>query len=73
MGSFLLVKAFDFYNCGMFDSHTFLYAEEPILAERMAAIGKRVYYYPDSEVIHEHGVTTSKFAKDKRSEWQFES
>lgn len=73
MGSFFLVRASDFYKCGMFDPHTFLYAEEPILSERMAAIGKRVYYYPSSEVIHEHGATTGKFAKDKRSDWQLES
>ncbi|MBO4529531.1 MAG: glycosyltransferase family 2 protein [Paludibacteraceae bacterium] len=73
MGSFFLVKTEDFYKCGMFDPHTFLYAEEPILAERMAAIGKLVYYYPNCEVIHEHGVTTSKFAKSKRVDWQLES
>lgn len=73
MGSFFIVRASDFYKCGMFDSHTFLYAEEPILSERMAAIGKSVYYYPSSEVIHEHGVTTNKFAKGKMSDWQFES
>lgn len=73
MGSFFLVRASDFYKCGMFDPHTFLYAEEPILSERMASVGKKVYYYPDSVVIHEHGVTTGKYAKDKRSDWQFES
>lgn len=73
MGSFFIVRAEDFYKCGMFDSHTFLYAEEPILSERMASIGKKVYYYPNSEVIHEHGVTTSKFAESKRSNWQFDS
>ena len=30
----------------MFDSSTFLYAEEKILAERMKAIGKGIYYDP---------------------------
>lgn len=73
MGSFFIVRADDFYKCGMFDPHTFLYAEEPILAERMAVIYKKVYYYPRVEVVHEHGVTTSKFAKSKRADWQLKS
>ena len=73
MGSFFMVRAADFYQCGMFDPHTFLYAEEPILSERMNAIGKKVYYYPEVEVVHEHGATTSKYAKDTMHDWQFES
>lgn len=73
MGSFFMVRAVDFYQCGMFDPHTFLYAEEPILSERMNAIGRNVYYYPEVEVVHEHGATTSKFARSKTADWQFES
>ena len=73
MGSFFIVRADFFYKCGMFDPNTFLYAEESILSERMASIGKKVYYYPDSVVIHEHGATTGKYAKCKRNDWQFES
>lgn len=73
MGSFLLVRAEDFYACGMFDPHTFLYAEEPILSERMAAVGKGVYYLPSVTVIHAHGATTATLPNGKRRDWQFES
>ena len=73
MGSFFIVCASDFFHCGMFDPNTFLYAEEPILSERMNAVSKKVYYYPQVEVLHEHGATTRKFAKSKTNDWQFES
>lgn len=73
MGSFFMVKTSDFIKCGMFDPHTFLYAEEPILAERMKAIGKGVYYTTDATVVHAHGTTTKKFSKGKSRDWQFES
>lgn len=63
MGAFFIVKANDFYECGMMDSNTFLYAEETILAERMKSIGKKVYYYPQVTVLHEHGATTQKHLK----------
>ena len=39
-GSFLLVDAAAFFQAGMFDENTFLYAEENILSERLAKIGK---------------------------------
>lgn len=61
MGSFFLVPSQSFYECGMFDSHTFLYYEESILSERMLRIGKRAYFYPSVSVVHEHGATTKKY------------
>lgn len=74
MGSIFLVKARDFFECGGMDPHTFLYCEEQILSERLKAIGKKVYYYPAVEVLHEHGTTTNKyFDKRKRREMAFES
>ena len=73
MGSFLMVRAEDFFNCGMFDPNTFLYAEEPILSERMAAVGKGIYYYPEVSVLHIHGGTISKTAARKSRDWQFKS
>ena len=57
----------------MFDSSTFLYAEEKILAERMKAIGKGIYYDPSVSVIHAHGSTTKKYAKNKILKWQKDS
>lgn len=59
-GSFFLMKAQDFFDCGEMDPATFLYCEEPILSERLKKIGRKVYYYPAVSVIHEHGVTTTK-------------
>lgn len=73
MGSFFLVRASDFYDCGMFDPSTFLYAEEMILSERMRNIGKKVFYYPGTNVIHAHGLTTKKFGGNKINDWMFES
>ena len=66
MGSFFIVKTKDFLKCNMMDPHTFLYAEEMILSERMKSIGKKVYYEPSVEVIHEHGATTHKHIKWKK-------
>lgn len=74
MGSFFLVRAKDFYACGMMDPNTFLYAEETILTERMKRIGKKVYYYPVVSVLHEHGVTTKQhLQKRKQNEIGFKS
>ena len=58
MGSFFMVKTCDFCDCGMMDSHTFLYAEEIILTERMKKINKMPYYLPSVSVVHAHGQTT---------------
>ncbi len=60
MGCFLLVKKEVFFLAGMFDSHTFLYAEEKIFSERLKRIGKYSYYYPETSVVHNESVTTSK-------------
>lgn len=74
MGSFFIVKSVDFVKCGMFDEHTFLYAEEPILTERMKRIGLRPYYYPQVSVLHDHGATTKKhFKGNKLGDIQFNS
>lgn len=73
MGSFFIVRAIDFYNCGMFDPKTFLYAEELILSERMASIGRKVYYDPNVTVIHAHGATTKKYSKSNVNDWLFKS
>lgn len=61
MGSFFIVRAQDFYSCGMMDSNTFLFNEEVILSERMQRIGKLVYYDPEVSILHEHGKTIQKY------------
>ncbi|MBF0252407.1 MAG: glycosyltransferase family 2 protein [Candidatus Omnitrophica bacterium] len=66
MGAFFLMRASDFEKCGMMDPHTFLFAEETILSERLKNIGKNVYYYPKVQVLHEHGKTISNHLTDRR-------
>lgn len=60
MGSFIIVKYKEFIYCGKFDSNTFLFGEEVILAERMKAIGMKSYYLPSVTILHEHGITVGK-------------
>lgn len=74
MGSFFMVRSCDFIECGMMDEGTFLFAEEPILTERMAAIGLKPYYLPSVSVLHEHGKTISNtFSFIKQDDIQFDS
>lgn len=68
MGAFFMVRAEDFASCGMMDEHTFLYAEEPILTERMAKIGKKPYYYPQVSICHEHGQTIGKSFNTRKAD-----
>ncbi|MCB2208720.1 MAG: hypothetical protein KQH67_10550 [Bacteroidetes bacterium] len=51
-GCFMLVKAKEFINAGMFDPFTFLYCEEKILAERFLINGLHFYYEPATFVHH---------------------
>lgn len=67
-GSFLLMSAEVFKQIGMFDPHTFLYAEEPILAEKLRLIGKHMYYESSVEVLHYEGGTIVKKHGSKKSE-----
>ena len=62
-GSFMLVKAVDFDMVDGFDSETFLYYEEPILAERFKMIGKGFFYEPSVEIVHYEGGSSKKISK----------
>ena len=74
MGSFLMVRTEDFFRAGCFDEHTFLYAEEPILSERLSAIGKRCWFCPSVTVVHEQGaVIGHSFRKKEADRMQFSS
>jgi len=66
MGSFFIVKKSDFLRCGMMDANTFLFGEEIILSERLNKIGKKVYYFPEVAILHEHGLTISKHLDAKK-------
>ena len=59
-GSFLMMRTIDFLNVEMFDSNTFLYAEESIMAERLKKTGKRMYFDSSVKVLHYEGGTIIK-------------
>ena len=74
MGSFLMVRAEAFFEAGCFDEQTFLYAEEPILSERLSRIGKRCWFCPSVTVLHDHGAVIKSSFKSKETDWmQFRS
>ena len=68
MGSFLMVRASDFFQAGCFDEGTFLYAEEPILSERLSAVGKQCYFCPAVTVVHAHGTVIGASYRRKEME-----
>ena len=65
-GCCLMVDAASFFEVGLFDDHTFLYAEESILSERLSGIGKGMYFYPAAKVVHWHGTTVRKHIKARK-------
>ena len=74
MGSFFLCPREAWEQAGGMDPHTFLYAEEPILSERMLRVGRKTYFLPSVTVIHEHGSTIGKHLDRKKSAWlQYQS
>lgn len=58
-GSFMAVDAMKFWECGGFDPHTFLYAEELILAKKMEEHQYCMYYLNKMTLVHEHGQTVN--------------
>lgn len=56
-GSFFIMRTSDFIKVGMFDPNTFLYSEEPILAEKLRRIKKEMYFYPNVSILHYEGGT----------------
>ena len=67
MGSFFIVRAPEFIECGMMDPNTFLYGEEVILSERLLAINKYSFFYPVVSVVHEHSQTITQYYDNKKS------
>lgn len=56
------------------DEHTFLYMEEPILAERLIAKGYKEACCLSTHAIHNHSATVKSEAAQKRVDrWQRES
>ena len=69
MGSFFMCPRKVWEAAGGMDPHTFLYAEESILSERMKAIGKKVCFLPTVRVIHEHGATIRSHIDRTKAAW----
>lgn len=59
-GSFMFVRANDFYEIGGFDTNIFLYYEETDICIRLAKKSKFAYLVPEAEFVHFHGVSTEK-------------
>ena len=69
MGSFFLCPREAWILAGGMDTGTFLYAEEPILSERMLRVGRKTYFLPSVTVVHEHGGTIKKHLEHKQAAW----
>jgi hypothetical protein len=54
-GSFLIMRKGLYDDCGGFDEHFFLYAEEVDLCLRVKAAGFSVYYFPAVSITHHGG------------------
>lgn len=65
-GSCMLLKNEALKEVNYLDEFTFLYYEEPILAERLAKINSECWLCGDSCVIHNHAVTISKAINKKK-------
>lgn len=59
-GSFMMLRAIDFWNVGGFDTNIFLYHEETDLCKRINTLNKYSYLIPEAEFIHYHGASTPK-------------
>ena len=73
-GAFFLADTQSFVQAGMFDEGTFLYAEENVLSDRLASIGKGCWFCPSVRVLHAHGQTIQKnYDSRKQDLMQLES
>lgn len=74
MGSFFVIPAKIFNDIGGFDEHTFLFAEELILAKRLQQKDYLVHYVPSVHLLHNHSATINKaFNYNQRLKQRFRS
>lgn len=65
-GSFILLDLHKVSEVGFFDERTFLYMEEPILAEKLRRRNLVMRYCDEVTVIHECGSSTKKLGKNEK-------
>ena len=62
-GALLLIRRKAFEELGGFDEKIFMYTEDMELCYRAHMAGKRIYFYPDVQIVHkEHGSANRTFA-----------
>jgi GT2 family glycosyltransferase len=57
IGAFLFIEKSSFLNLGGFDTRFYLYTEEMDFSYRFNKSGGKVYYFPNSSIIHIGGAT----------------
>lgn len=73
-GCCMVVDLSILHQVNFMDEHTFLYMEEPILAERLKTIGVKEGCALNTIVVHNHSTTVASVAKRKQIyKWQIES
>ena len=65
-GSFMILRNSAVDEADYMDESTFLYYEEPILAERLAKNGYKVAHLGDTHVIHAHAATIKTEVQKKK-------
>lgn len=64
-GCCMMIRNDDLQKLGLLDEDTFLYYEEPILAESLMKLNKKIVHYGSVKVIHNHASTISTNVEKK--------
>lgn len=64
-GSFMMMKREVYEKVGGFDEQFFMYGEDLDLCYRVQKNGYKVYYYPETQIIHYKGESTKRSSLDE--------
>ncbi len=64
-GSFMMLKREVYEKVGGFDEQFFMYGEDLDICYRIQKDGYKVYYYPDTQIIHYKGESTKRSGLDE--------
>lgn len=59
-GAFIFGRRKDFIDLGGFDERFFFYAEEMDLCKRLRDSGGKIYYFPETSIVHLKGTSTKR-------------